>query len=52
MKCKRSQAVEVSRGLTHIQQQVRSLKETTRFLKEKYTQLDDEVNELKRKVRT
>ena len=50
MKCKRLQAVEPSRGFTHIQLQVRSLKETARFLKEKNAQLDDEGNELKRKV--
>ncbi|KAJ7391279.1 hypothetical protein OS493_019411 [Desmophyllum pertusum] len=49
VKCKCLEAVEASRSLEHIQQQITGVKETTRILKENNAQLHDEVNELKRK---
>ena len=52
VKCKCLEAVEASRSLEHIQQQITGVKETTRILKENNAQLHDEVNELKRKVAT
>lgn len=54
MRCKCLEVVEASKGLKHVQEQITSVKETTRsrILKENNTQLKDEVNELKQNVAT
>lgn len=49
-KYKRIEAVEASKSLERIEQEISSAKETTKILKENNVQLQGEIKELKRKV--
>lgn len=49
-KYKRIEAVEASKSLARIEQEISSAKETTKVLKENNVQLQGEIKELRRKV--
>ena len=49
-KYKRIEAVEASKSLGKIEQEISSTKETAKILKEKNGQLQGEIKELRRKV--
>ena len=49
-KNKRIEAVEASKSLEKIEQEILSAKETTKILKENKVQLQGEIKELRRKV--